>query len=184
MRLTCAYLVLLAAGGYSADLREALPTATPDQDGQDRFLTPQNNYNGWVNPEDLRPMPQCIAQQDQSTWLETMTKCTAKQCTSHFGIICTHHQWLTQLSCLSVAFSSDVIARYLPYCGRSILAKAQLYSWIRDITGREWLVEVGDTNELQNLSPTSLAEGYTAVDVINTAPKCLTGSLVSAAPSQ
>ncbi|KAI3011252.1 hypothetical protein CBS147482_4592 [Aspergillus niger] len=179
MRLTCAYLVLLAAGGYSADLREALPTATPDQDGQDRFLTPQNNYNGWVNPEDLMPMPQCIAQQDQSTWLETMTKCTAKQCTSHFGIICTHHQWLTQLSCLSVAFSSDVTARYLPYCGRSILAKAQLYSWIRDITGREWLVEVGDANELQNLSPASLAEGFTAVDVINTAPKCLTGSVCS-----
>ncbi|RAH62903.1 hypothetical protein BO85DRAFT_410277 [Aspergillus piperis CBS 112811] len=183
MRLSCALLMLLTVGVYSAELggrtAKALSTAAPDRDGQDLFLTPQNNYNGWVNPEDLRPMPQCIAQQDQSTWLEIMTKCTAKRCTSHFGFICTHLQWLTHLGCLSVAFSSDVIARYLPYCGRSILAKAQLYSWIRDITGREWLVEVGDTNELQSLSPASLAEGYSTVDVLKTAPGCLTGSVCS-----
>ncbi|OJI81927.1 hypothetical protein ASPTUDRAFT_45265 [Aspergillus tubingensis CBS 134.48] len=178
MRLYCALFVLLAVSVYSADV-EALSTAALDHDGHDQFLTPQNNFNGWVNPEDLKPMPQCVAQQDQSTWLDTMTKCTAKRCTSHFGFICTHHQWLTHLGCLSVAFSPDVIARYLPYCGRSILAKAQLYSWIRDITGREWLVEVGDTNELQNLSPASLAEGYSTVDVLKAAPGCLTGSVCS-----
>ncbi|GAA86248.1 similar to An07g04360 [Aspergillus luchuensis IFO 4308] len=158
MRLSCALFMLLAVGVYSADLggrtAKALSTAAPDQDGQDLFLIPQNNYNGWVNPEDLRPMPQCIAQQDQSTWLEILTKCTAKRCTSHFGFICTHHQWLTHLGCLSVAFSSDVIAR-------------------------EWLVEVGDTNELQNLSPASLAEGYSTVDVLKKAPGCLTGSVCS-----
>ncbi|PYH69983.1 uncharacterized protein BO88DRAFT_387077 [Aspergillus vadensis CBS 113365] len=180
MRLFSALFVLLAVGVYSADLggrtAQALSAAALDHNEHDQFLTPQNNFNGWVNPEDLRPMPQCIAQQDQSTWLDTMTKCTAKRCTSHFGLFCTHNQWLTQLGCLSVAFSSDVIERYLPYCGRSTLAKAQLFSWIHDITGREWLVEVGDTNELQALSPASLAEGYTTVDVINTAPKCLTSS--------
>ncbi|GKZ38769.1 hypothetical protein AbraIFM66950_011233 [Aspergillus brasiliensis] len=179
MRLSCAYFVLFAAGIYSADLKEALPTATLDRDEQGGFLSPQNNYNGWVNPEDLDPMPQCIAQQDQSTWLEAMTKCTAKQCTSHFGVICAHHQWLTQLSCLSVELSANVIARYLPYCGRSVLAKAQLYTWIRKITGREWLVEVGDANDLRDLSPASLVEGYTGVEVIKTAPKCLTGSVSS-----
>jgi hypothetical protein len=122
-------------------------------------------------------MPQCIAQQDQSTWLSTMTKCTSKRCTSHFGVFCTHHQWLTQLSCLSIGFSSDVIEGYLPYCARSVLAKAQLYLWIRNITGRTWLVDVGDANGLQNLSPASLAEGYAAVDVTYDAPTCLTGSV-------
>lgn len=140
-------------------------------------MTPLNNRNGWVNPEDLAPMPQCIAQQDQSTWLSTMTKCTSKRCTSHFGVICTHHQWLTQLSCLSIGFSPDVIEGYLPYCGRSVLAKTQLYLWIRNITGRTWLVDVGDANGLQNLSPDSLAEGYATVDVTYNAPTCLTGSV-------
>ncbi|KAI3324048.1 hypothetical protein HD806DRAFT_493968 [Xylariaceae sp. AK1471] len=140
-------------------------------------FTPQKIYNGWINPEDLTPMPQCIAQQDQSTWLSTMTKCTSKRCTSHFWFICTHQQWLTQLSCLSIGFSPDVIAGYVPYCGRSVLAKAQLYLWIRNITGRTWLVDVGDTNGLQNLSPASLAKGYTAFDVSYNAPTCLTGSV-------
>ncbi|KAI0858028.1 hypothetical protein F4860DRAFT_326367 [Xylaria cubensis] len=142
-----------------------------------RSLTPQNNYKGWVNPEDLAPMPQCIAQQDQSTWLSAMTKCTSKRCTSYFGIICTYTQWLTQLSCLNVEFSSDLVRQYLPYCGRSVLAKAQLYLWIRNITGRTWLVDVGDANGLENLSPVSLAEGYDPVDVTYYAPTCLTGSV-------
>ncbi|KIW78537.1 hypothetical protein Z517_08375 [Fonsecaea pedrosoi CBS 271.37] len=140
------------------------------------ILIPQNNRNGWVNPEDLTPMPQCIAQQDQSIWLSAMTKCTSLRCTRHFGVICTHHQWLTQLSCLSVAFSADLVQGYLPNCSRSVLAKAQLYLWIRKVTGRTWLVDVGDTNGLQNLSPASLAKGYAAVDVIDLAPTCLTGS--------
>jgi len=156
---------------------EVLHTATVNSIGGGRILTPRNNYNGWVNPEDLTPMPQCIAQQDQSTWLSTMTKCTGKRCTSHFGVFCTHHQWLTQLSCLSTGFSSDVIKGYLPYCSRSVLAKAQLYLWIRKITGRTWLVDVGDANGLQNLSPASLAEGYAAVSVTYKAPTCLTGSV-------
>ncbi|KAJ5385285.1 hypothetical protein N7517_003196 [Penicillium concentricum] len=159
------------------DTAEAIHTTTVDYDGEDGILLPQSNRNGWVNPEDLAPMPQCIAQQDQSTWLRAMTKCTSKRCTSHFGFICTHHQWLTELSCLSTTFSPDIIESYLPYCGRSVLAKAQLYLWIRKITGRTWLVDVGDTNGLQNLSPASLAEGYAAVDVIHNAPTCLTDSV-------
>ncbi|OJJ83808.1 uncharacterized protein ASPGLDRAFT_66762 [Aspergillus glaucus CBS 516.65] len=184
MKISSTYLVLLTAGVYGVDARgsflpsspsifgtnidtaEALHTATVNYNGEDRTLLPQNNYNGWVNPEDLAPMPQCIAQQDQSTWLSTMTKS-----------ICTHHQWLTQLSCLSVAFSPNVIESYFPYCGRSVLAKAQLYQWVRNITGRTWLVDVGDANELQNLSPASLAEGYAAFDVVYNAPTCLTGSV-------
>jgi hypothetical protein len=158
-------------------IAEALYTATVDFNEEGPTLNPLNRYNGWVNPEDLAPMPQCIAQQDQSTWLSTMTKCTGKQCTRHFGVICTHHQWLTQLSCLSIGFSSDVIQGYLPYCGRSVLAKAQLYQWIRTTTDRTWLVDVGAANGLENLFPTSLAEGYTAVDVIYKAPTCLTSSV-------
>ncbi|PWY92510.1 hypothetical protein BO70DRAFT_282331, partial [Aspergillus heteromorphus CBS 117.55] len=152
------------------------PTVNYDADGEDRTLLPQDNRNGWVNPEDLSSMPQCIAQQDQSAWLDTMTECTGKRCTFHLGVICAHYQWLTQLSCLSTAFSSDVITSYFPYCDRSILAKAQLYQWIRNITGRTWLVDVGDTNSLQHLSPASLAKGYAALDVIDNAPKCLTDS--------
>ncbi|KAH7141792.1 hypothetical protein EDB81DRAFT_53458 [Dactylonectria macrodidyma] len=140
------------------------------------MLTPLANFNGWVNPEDLIPMPQCIAQQDQSTWLSTMTKCTHKRCTSHFGIICTHHQWLTQLSCLSTEFSPDVIKVYLPYCSRSVLGKAQLYHWILSTTGRTWLVDVGDANGLQRLSPASLVKGYAPVSRTHNAPACLTDS--------
>lgn len=156
---------------------EALHTAIAHPSEEDLTFTPQNNYNGWVNPEDLAAMPQCIAQQDQSAWLSVMTKCTSKRCTSHFGIICTHSQWLTQLSCLSAGFSPDVISGYLPYCGRSVLAKAQLYLWVRQITGRTWLVDVGDANGLENLSPASLAKGYAAFDITYRAPTCLTSSV-------
>ena len=106
---------------------EVLQPTSVNSNGESPILNPRNNHNGWVNPEDLTPMPQCIAQQDQSTWLSSMTKCTSKRCTSHFLFICTHHQWLTQLSCLSIGFSADVIKGYLPYCSRSVLAKAQLY---------------------------------------------------------
>lgn len=152
MKISSMYLVLLTAGVYRVDARgsflprspsifgtnidtaEALHTATVNYNREDCTLSPQNNYNGWVNPEDLAPMPQCIAQQDQSTWLSTMMKCTSKRCTSHFGAICTHHQWLTQLSCLSIAFSPDIIESYFPYCGRSVLTKAQLYQWVCNIT--------------------------------------------------
>ncbi|PWY83888.1 hypothetical protein BO94DRAFT_625433 [Aspergillus sclerotioniger CBS 115572] len=175
MKLTGTFLVLLTAGVYGVSVREALHSPTVDN-AEDGVVLPQSNRNGWVNPEDLAPMPQCIAQQDHSTWLKTMTGCTSKRCTNHFGIICTHHQWLTQLSCFSNAFSTDMVASYLPYCGRSILAKAQLYHWIHEITGRTWLVDVGDANGLQALSPASLAKGYAAVDILDKAPTCLTGS--------
>ncbi|EYE91546.1 uncharacterized protein EURHEDRAFT_406032 [Aspergillus ruber CBS 135680] len=76
------YLVLLMAGAYGVDARgsslprspsisgtnidtaEALHTATINHYREDRTLLLQNNYNGWANPEDLAPIPQCIAQQD------------------------------------------------------------------------------------------------------------------------
>ncbi|KAL2845125.1 hypothetical protein BJX68DRAFT_242344 [Aspergillus pseudodeflectus] len=175
MILSTVYLVLLIAGANGLHSR-ALRTVSTEPNGADQSLTPLNNRNGWVNPEDLPPMPQCIAQQDRGVWLSTMTGCTAKRCTNHFAIICTHHQWLTQLSCLSTAFSPDVIRSYYSYCDRSILAKAQLYQWVRGITGRPWLVDVGDTNELPDLSPASLTRGYAGPDVIDKAPTCLTGS--------
>ncbi|KAL3441071.1 hypothetical protein BJX65DRAFT_289302 [Aspergillus insuetus] len=176
MKLSSTCLLLLLAGA-NRRLAGALQTEHSRPNVGDPTLTPLNNSNGWVNPEDLPPMPQCIAQQDQGVWLRTMTECTEKRCTNHFGIICTHHQWLTQLSCLSTTFSPDVIRSYYPYCDRSILAKAQLYQWVRAVTGRTWLVDVGDTSELQDLSPACLAHGYAAVDVINKAPACLTGSV-------
>ncbi|KAE8154291.1 hypothetical protein BDV25DRAFT_147879 [Aspergillus avenaceus] len=165
--------------GVVINTNEVTHASALDYTEQNQPLLIQNNYNGWLNPEDLAPMPQCIAQQDQSAWLSTMTKCTSKRCTSHFGFICTHHQWLTQLSCLSVEFSSDVIQKYFSYCDRSILAKAQLYEWVRKITGRTWLVNVGDASGLATLSPASLADGYSAVDVVHHAPTCLTGSTSS-----
>lgn len=107
-----------------------------------------------------------------------MTKCTYKQCTRHFGVICTHHQWLTQLSCLSTEVSPNLVNRYLPYCGRSVLAKAQLFHWIREVTGRTWLVEVGDAYGLQEPSTRSLTRGYTTIQVTDKAPACLTESVV------
>ncbi|KAF1836883.1 hypothetical protein BDW02DRAFT_566653 [Decorospora gaudefroyi] len=140
-------------------------------------IEPLNNRNGWVNPEDLASMPQCIAQQDQSTWLSAITKCTSKICIRHFGpAICTHHQWLTQLGCLNTVFTPDVVKAYLPYCSRSVLAEAQLFQWIHAVTGRTWLVEVGDAIGLQTLSPASLGEGYAALEVRNKVPTCLADS--------
>lgn len=147
---------------------------------EDAIPSIQKNFDGWVNPEDLTPMPQCIAQQDQSTWLNTMTKCTHKRCTSHFAFICTHQQWLTQLTCLSAEFSPNVIKEYIAYCSRSVLGKAQLYNWVHSATGRTWLVDVGDANELQNLSPASLSQGYANFDITHNAPTCLTSSLSAA----
>lgn len=122
-------------------------------------------------------MPQCIAQQDPSIWLKTMTECTAKRCTKHFLWFCSHHQWLTQLSCLSNGFNPEVIEPYLQYCSRSVLAKAQLYLWVHSISGRTWLGDVGDANSLQHLSPASLDKGYVGVEIINKAPACLAGSV-------
>ncbi|KAF1959737.1 hypothetical protein CC80DRAFT_439752 [Byssothecium circinans] len=181
MRLFRIWLGLLTVAICRVTAQGALDPTKSGPNDDDHTLVPLVNRNGWVNPEDLIPMPQCIAQQDQSDWLSTMTKCTSKQCTSHFGIICTHHQWLTQLSCLSTSFSSDVVKPYLPYCSRSVLAKAQLFRWIQNVTGRTWLVDVGDATGLQNLSPASLIEGYAAVSVTDKAPACLTDS--ASAPS-
>lgn len=124
-------------------------------------------------------MPQCVAQQDPSAWLSAMTGCTARQCTRHFGVICTHRQWLTQLSCLKTAFSPQLVRAYAPYCGRSVLAMTQLYQWIRAITGRTWLVHVGDAFGLQVLSPASLVRGYAHVDVTDKAPACLSDSVAA-----
>ena len=149
-------------------------------------IGPLVNRNGWVNPEDLASMPQCIAQQDQTEWLNAMTRCTHRQCTRHFGVICTHHQWLTELSCLSIEFSPSLVSMYLPFCSRSILAKSQLIHWIRTVTDRTWLVEVGDTNGVYSPSPMSLTGGYTTVGVISKAPTCLAESVFdpSAEPFQ
>ncbi|KAL2847530.1 hypothetical protein BJY01DRAFT_246757 [Aspergillus pseudoustus] len=170
MKITSTWVVLLMAGVYGLGVG-----AHVDHNESDLDVDLQSNHHDWKNPEDLPSMPQCIAQQDQSAWLRAMTSCTRERCTSHF-IFCTHKQWLTQLSCLSTAFSPEVIQQYFPYCGRSILAKAQLYDWINIMTGRTWLIEVGDTIELQDLSPASLSKGYADVDVIHKAPTCLIDS--------
>lgn len=194
MKVDCAWLLLLIAGLHRAiatgttsqisihlDIKPSLAEFTYDPpiietDEESHIL---NNYNGWINPEDLAPMPQCIAQQDHSTWLAAMTACTSKQCTYSFAFICIHHQWLTELSCLSTEFSPDLLEAYLPYCSRSVLSKAQLYAWIWNVTSRTWLVDVGDANELQNLSPASLVEGYADLDVVHYAPTCLTESVAT-----
>ncbi|PTD05700.1 hypothetical protein FCULG_00001908 [Fusarium culmorum] len=130
------------------------------------------NWEGWVNPEDLAPMPQCIAQQDQTAWLSAMNRCTRHRCINYI-IVCTHFMWLTELSCLSAEFSLSTVEPYMEYCSRSILAKAQLANWIKPITGRNWLVHAGDTNDLQGLSERSLTQGYDFVSVTQKAPTCL-----------
>ncbi|KAK2685590.1 hypothetical protein QWA68_014994 [Fusarium oxysporum] len=169
MKLQTVLQALLIAGVPG----EPLTTdSTHDASSGDDDLSILKNRGGWVNPEDLAPMPQCIAQQDQSAWLDAMTKCTRHRCTSYF-IFCTHYQWLTELSCLSAEFSPSIVKRYSKYCSRSILAKAQLHHWIQTTTGRNWLVGVGDTNSLQSLSPKSLTDGYASIDVANRAPACL-----------
>lgn len=151
-----------------------------DYDGNE--VEVNKNFHGWVNPQDLVSMPQCIAQVNHDTWLEAMSDCTHKRCTSYF-IFCTHWQWLTELSCLSSRFSPRLIREYFDYCDRSVLSKVQLYNWVRNITGRTWLVEVGDTNGLLATSRHSiLQEGHAAVDVIDSAPSCLTRS--RSAPSR
>ncbi|CAG1986064.1 unnamed protein product [Fusarium graminearum] len=132
----------------------------------------QKNWEGWVMPEELAPMPQCIAQQDQTAWLSAMTRCTRHRCINYF-IVCTYFIWLTELSCLSAEFSPSTVEPYMEYCSRSILAKAQLAIWIKQITGRNWLVHAGDINDLQGLSERSLTQGYDFVSVTQKAPTCL-----------
>jgi hypothetical protein len=107
-----------------------------------------------------------------------MTKYTHQRYTSHFGLICKHSQWLIQLSCLNIEFSPSTIARYIEYCSRSVLAKAQLYHWIQNMTGRPWLIEVGDTNGLHRLAPASLKKEYAEINESgpHNAPACLTNS--------
>ncbi|KAJ3496977.1 hypothetical protein NLG97_g2255 [Lecanicillium saksenae] len=169
---------LLASGIAGVAGTEPTHDVPPDFDTNDTAII-QKEFDGWVNPEDVAPMPQCIAQQDRSAWLGAMTKCTQQRCTSHFAFICTNLQWLTQLSCLSVELSPNVIENYISYCERSILAKAQLYHWVRNVTDRTWLVDVGDANGLQELSPSSLAMGYASMGVASTAPPCLSRSRTS-----
>ncbi|KAF3395199.1 hypothetical protein DPV78_009032 [Talaromyces pinophilus] len=175
MRVSSVWLLLLMAAFSKAIATGSPIIATVIENNEESHIL--NNYNGWINPEDLPPMPQCIVQQHHSTWLAAMTDCAAKQCTSHFAFICTHHQWLTEVSCLGTHFSPDLLKSYLPYCSRSVLSKAQLYSWVWNTTSRTWFVDVGDANELQNLSPASLVDGYADVDVMNYAPVCLTESV-------
>ncbi|KAH8706925.1 hypothetical protein GQ44DRAFT_494358 [Phaeosphaeriaceae sp. PMI808] len=144
---------------------------------ENNTLTAQNTYGGiWINPEDLTPMPQCVAQQDQSAWLSVMTECIHKVCIRHFGVICTHHQWLADLGCLRDGFAPDAVRRYMPYCGRSVLYKAQLYLWIHKYTDRTWLIDAGDADDVHDLTPSSLIGGYSDVDVTGYAPRCLTYS--------
>jgi hypothetical protein len=170
----CRYLVLLTSDNPLLILSGTTAAVTIYDNGYDDLrMRPQNNYGGWVNPEDLPPMPQCIAQQDPSAWLEAMTRCITRGCTRHFGIICTHHQWLARLDCLRTDFTADLVRQYIPLCSRSILAKKQLYSWINTITGRTWLTEVGDSTEVQDISHLSLVAGYIEYEVVNKAPLCL-----------
>lgn len=58
-----------------------------------------------------------------------------------------------------------------------MLTKAQIGRWVHQVTDRTWLVDVGDTNELLELTPYSLHDGYAAIDVVSKAPKCLTRAL-------
>ncbi|PVI01269.1 hypothetical protein DM02DRAFT_671393 [Periconia macrospinosa] len=139
---------------------------------------------GWLYPEELTPMPQCIAQQDPSSWLKIMTESMENVCTRHFLFWCTRHEWRTQLNRLSLGFTPDVLADYLPYCNRSILAKAQLYNWMRSRGSRTWLVKAGDANDVQRLYPESLARGYAAAGVTHHAPPCLTESVSRASREQ
>ncbi|KAH7313870.1 hypothetical protein B0I35DRAFT_436034 [Stachybotrys elegans] len=171
MRPLTALCLLLTAVGRGAASDETLDLAPATSD-----IHLSKNFHGWVNPEDLHPMPQCIEQQNQTLWLDTLTKCTRKRCIWNIGAICFRHQWLTELSCLSSEFSPAVVREYLPYCGRSVLAKAQLYHWISHATGRMWLGEVGDSTGLDYLTSASLPQGYTHVNTASRAPWCLKGS--------
>lgn len=194
MRVYRTWLLLLIVGLHRAiaigttspnsiylDIKSSLTESADDPTiiETDEGSTTLDNYNDWIYPEDLAPMPQCIAQQDHSTWLAAMTTCASYQCIYRFAFICIHHQWMIELSCLSSEFSPDLLKAYLPYCSRSVLSKAQLYVWIWDVTSRTWLVDVGDANELQNLSPASLVEGYADLDVVHYAPTCLTESVAA-----
>ncbi|RBR06149.1 uncharacterized protein FIESC28_11164 [Fusarium coffeatum] len=155
------------------------PYSTHDASGSDDIQlydgevpTILKNFRGWVNPEDLPPKPQCIAQQNDDDWLRAMTRCTKLRCTNKF-IFCTHRQWLTELSCLRAEFHPSFMERYNDHCSRSVLAKAQLMHWIQAVAGRSWIVDIGDTNKLQNLSPKSLLRGYKTTDVAEKAPYCM-----------
>lgn len=109
-----------------------------------------------------------------------MTQCISRGCTRHFGIICTRHEWLVRLDCLSESFGPEVVEPFYTLCNRSVLAKAQLYSWIRTVTARNWLVHAGDAVDVQNLSWLPLALGFETTEVSIIAPLCFRNSHVAA----
>ncbi|KAF2758885.1 hypothetical protein EJ05DRAFT_499318 [Pseudovirgaria hyperparasitica] len=152
--------------GGTVDFLNAVPIASVEPDVE-------VTYDDWVHPEDLPPMPQCVAEQDQSSLLNIMSKCTSKRCTKRVGF-CWRHQWLTDTHCLGTELSPQLFSQYFDYCSRSVLAKAQLYQWVQKITGRSWLVDVGDTTDVLELSPSSLEKGFANVKITNRAPSCLT----------
>lgn len=45
--------------------------------------------------------------------------------------------------------------------------------WVQAVAGRSWIVVIGDTNKLQNLSPKSLPRGYKTTDIAEKAPYCM-----------
>ncbi|KAB8221541.1 hypothetical protein BDV33DRAFT_230066 [Aspergillus novoparasiticus] len=147
MKIASAYLVLWAAGAYGVDLRGSPSILDTHISTTEAPHSSTINYN----EKDRTIFPS----ENRDGWVNP--------------------EDLTAMP--HNAFSSDVIANYYPYCDRSILAKAQLYRWVRNITGRTWLVDVGDAIEVQSLSPASLVEGYVPVDVIYKTPACLKGSL-------
>jgi hypothetical protein len=136
----------------------------------------QNTYGDWVDPELLPALPQCIAQRNQGYWMSAMEVCMWKRCTrrSIGNEKCLHHEYITQLSCITDQCSPDLIGRYLPYCSRSPLAKAQFYHWIVQVTGRTWFIDVGDAADVQKLTPASLVDGYASIGVVSQAPSDLT----------
>ncbi|XP_014556433.1 hypothetical protein COCVIDRAFT_37922 [Bipolaris victoriae FI3] len=178
MRVPTILLALLATARAEDVLQDiSLHPTELVLDEEPPLFIPLDAQHDWVYPETLPPMPQCIAEQDQAAWLSAMTRCTKKQCMRHFGVICTRHQWRTQLSCLNTELSPRLLVQYVDYCSRSVLKKAQLYQWIHTTTGRTWLFQVGDANGLQRLSPASLTKGYAAVRITDKAPACLTESV-------
>jgi hypothetical protein len=136
----------------------------------------QNTYGDWLDPKLLPALPQCIAQQPLRLWMNTMEECIWRRCAmrSSSNKECILHTHITQLSCLKNHFSPDLIGRYLPYCSRSPLAKAQFYHWIVQATGRTWFVDVGDAADVQKLTPASLVDGYVRIDVAGKAWSDLT----------
>lgn len=125
--------------------------------------------DGWVWPEYIAPLPQCVYQvQNATTWFDVMTACSPSHCSRHFGVICESYDPLTQISCLADRMDTAMLGPYYANCDRSIVSKVQLYTWLNVTLVDTWNARPADWG-----SKPSAVNSYGRQQLLQNVPDCL-----------